>query len=94
MTIKVRCFGIRNGNLAILRENKNHFFCGRTDIISKIEKVDVSGVVVGLLQRGPLAHDGQVDERGRRGPLVRTARHAGQVEALPDSPSQSTEQRC
>ena len=54
-----------------------------------MEEVYVSGVVVGLLHRGPLAHDGQNVERGRRGPLVRTARHARQVEALPDSPSQS-----
>ena len=45
----------------------------RTDIISNIEEVDVSGVVVGLLHRGPLPHDGQIDEGGRRGPLVRTS---------------------
>ena len=54
----------------------------QTDVVPQTEGRDVSGVVVRLLHRGPLAHDGQVDERGRRGPLVGTARQARQVHAL------------
>ena len=59
----------------------------RTYVISQLEELDVPGAVVGPPRRGALAHERQVGERRRRGPLVRPARHARQVEALHEAAS-------